>query len=389
MENNDNLIGVLVTLFRYKRPIMWATLATALGTVLISFLLLDNYYKSSTIFYPLSSDVFKPEQMFGSSQKDMEYYGREEDVDRLLTIAQSGELYEFLIKKYDLYSHYKIDTANEQAAFKVREALEGLYNVKKTKYNAIEISVEDKDRRLAADMSNAARDKVDEIAQRLVREIQANLLRAYETSFIQKDKILHDIGDSLTLMRQNYGVIDPEKQTEAVTKVSVEAHGNYVRSKAKLDMLKGNPSVSKDTLGQLEATLKGYEEESKSNELVMQKYNAGYNTVSVLKEIYERERDQIGRDKQRYTQLKVAFETKIQALKLVESAAIPVVKSRPKRSILVLSATLIVFVLSIIGALLIDNYRDVDWDKIRAASQNGVPKESKKSSRIGFFKKNN
>ena len=124
MENNDNLIGVLVTLFRYKRPILWATLATAVGTALISFLFLDNYYKSTTTFYPLSSDVFKPEQMFGSSQKDMEYYGREEDVDRLLTIAQSGELYDFLIKKFNLYQHYKIDTTSEQAAFKVREALE-------------------------------------------------------------------------------------------------------------------------------------------------------------------------------------------------------------------------------------------------------------------------
>ncbi len=388
MENNDNLIGVLVTLFRYKRPLLWATLATALGAALISFFLLDNYYKATTTFYPLSSDVFKPEQMFGSSQKDMEYYGREEDVDRLLTIAQSGELYEFLIKKYDLYHHYKIDSTNEQAAFKVREAIEGLYNVKKTKYNAIEISVEDKDRRLAADMANAARDKVDEIAQRLVREIQANLVRAYETSFIEKEKILHGIGDSLTLMRQNYGVIDPEKQTEAVTKVSVEAHGNYVRSKARLDLLKTNPSVSKDTIGQLEAMLKGYEEETKSNDLTMQKYNAGYNTVSVLKEIYERERDQIGRDKQRYTQLKVAFETQIQALKLVESAAVPVVKSRPKRTIIVFSATLIVLVLSIIGALLIDNYRNVDWSEIKKASQNGAAKEPKKSSRIGFFKKN-
>jgi tyrosine-protein kinase Etk/Wzc len=389
MENNDNLIGVLVTLFRYKRPLLWATLATALGTALISFLLLDNYYKSTTTFYPLSSDVFKPEQMFGQSQKDMDYYGGEEDVDRLLTIAQSGELYDFLIKKYDLYRHYKIDTTSEQAAFKVREALEGLYEVKKTKHNAIEISVEDKDRRLAAQMANAARDKVDEIAQRLVREIQANLIRAYESSFIEKEKTMRGIGDSLMLMRQNYGVIDPEKQTEAVTKVSVEAQGNYIRNKAKLDMLKGNSSVSKDTIAFQEATLKGYEEETKNNTTVMKKYNEGYNSVSVLKEIYEQERNQVGRDKQRYSQLRVAFNTQVQALKLVESAAIPVVKSRPKRSIIVFSATLIVMVLSIIGALLIDNYRDVDWNQIRsAASQNGTAKEPR-SSRIGFFKRNN
>ncbi len=386
MENNDNLIGVLATLFRYKRPILWATLATAVGTALISFLFLDNYYKSTTTFYPLSSDVFKPEQMFGQSTKDMDYYGGEEDVDRLITIAQSGELYEFLIKKYDLYRHYKIDTTSELAAFKVREALEGLYEVKKTKHNAIEISVEDKDRHLAAEMTNAARNKVDEIAQRLIREIQANLISAYKTSFIEKEKTLLGIGDSLMLMRQNYGVIDPETQTEAVTKVSVEAQSNYTRSKAKLDMLKNNPSVSKDTIALLQATLKGYEEEAKSNDVMMKKYNAGYNSVSVLKQIYEQERNQIGRDKQRYTQLKVAYETKIQALKLFETGAVPVMKSRPKRSIMVISATLIVFVMSVIGALLMDNYREVNWHEIKSISANGAPKPTKKTA-IGFVKK--
>lgn len=387
MENKDNLIGVLVTLFRYKRPILWATLATAVGTALISFLFLDNYYKSTTTFYPVSPDVFKPEQMFGQSTKDMDYYGGEEDVDRLLTIAQSGELYDFLIKKYDLYRHYKIDSTKEQAPFKVREALEGLYSVKKTKFNAIEISVEDKDRRLASDMTNTARDKVDEIAQRLIREIQANLIRAYETSFIEKNKTLRGMGDTLMQMRNSFGVIDPETQTEAVTKVSVEAQGNFIRSKARLDALKTNPSVSKDTIALLEATLKGYEEESKNNALVMKKYNEGYNGVSQMKQLYEQERNQIGRDQQRYSQLKVAFQTQIQALKLVESGAIPIVKSRPKRSILVLSATLIALVLSVIGALLIDSYRNVDWTAIQKASQNGSPKELK-SSRIGFFKKN-
>jgi tyrosine-protein kinase Etk/Wzc len=387
MENKDNLIGVLVTLFRYKRQIMWVTLATAVGTALISFLFLDNYYKSTTTFYPLSPDVFKPEQMFGQSTKDMDYYGGETDVDRLLTIAQSGELYDFLIKKYNLYQHYKIDTSGEQAPFKVREALEGLYSVKKTKFNAIEISVEDKDRRFAADMTNAARDKVDEIAQRLVREVQANLIHAYETSFAEKGKTLLNLGDTLMRMRNSYGVIDPEKQTEAVTKVSVEAQGNYIRSKARLDALKTNPSVSKDTIVLLEAMLKGYEEESKNNVIVMKKYNEGYNGVSQMKQLYEQERNQIGRDQQRYSQLKVAFQTQIQALKIFEVGAIPIVKSRPKRSILVLSATLIALVLSVIGALLMDSYRDVDWNQIKEASSNGAEQE-RKSTRIGFFKKN-
>ncbi len=384
MANKDNLISVVGALFRYRRPILWATFLTGIGSLLISVFLLDNMYKATTTFYPLSSDVFKPEQMFGTSTKDMDYYGTEADVDRLLTIGQSGDMYNFLIKKFDLYKHYKIDTASERAPIKVREALEKLYAVRKTKEDAIEVSVEDKDRALAAVMANAARDKIDEIAQRLVREVQYNQIRGFESNFLQKEKGMQVIGDTLSVMRNIYGVIDPQTQTEAVTKVSVEAQGNYIRSKARLEALKGVSSVTQDTLAMLGATVKGYEEELKQSVETMKKYNAGFNSVSLMKELYEQERNQLGRDKQRYLQLKVAYETPTQALKTFETASVPIDKSRPKRSIIILSTMLIAFVLMVVGALVADNYKDVDWSEITGSTEEVA---DKRKSGIGFFQK--
>ncbi len=384
MADKDNLLSVIGTLFRYRRPILWATFLTALGSMLLTVLFLDNMYKATTSFYPLSADVFKPEQMFGTSTKDMEYFGTENDVDRLLTIGQSGDMYNFLIKKFDLYKHYKIDTSSERAPIKVREALERLYSVQKTKTNSIEVSVEDKDRVLAAEMANAARDKIDEIAQRIVREVQLNQIKGFEASFLQKEKIMGVVGDTLSMMRVRYGVIDPESQTEAVTKSSVDARSNFIRSKAKFEVMKGISTLSQDTVALQGATVKGYEEELKENVEIMRKYNEGFNKVSLMKELYEQERNQIGRDKQRYMQLKVAYETQIQALKTVEIAAVPIDKSRPKRSIIVLSATLIAFVFMFVGALLADNYKDVNWAEV-TGSERDINDEKKKG--IGFFQK--
>ena len=386
MANKDNLISVVGTLLRYRRPILRGTILTAIGTMLITYFLLDNMYKATTTFYPLSSDVFKPEQMFGTSTKDMDYFGAENDVDRLLTIGQSGDMYNFLIKKFDLYKHYKIDTTSERAPIKVREALEKLYAVKKTKTNAIEVSVEDKDRVLAAEMANAARDKIDEIAQRIVREVQMNQIRGFEESFLQKERLMNVIGDTLSMMRERYGVIDPQNQTESVTKSSVEARGNFTRSKARFEAMKGISSVSQDTLALQGATVKGYEEELKETGEMLKKYNEGFNKVSLMKEMYEQERNQLGRDKQRYLQLKVTYGTQIQALKTIESAAVPIDKSRPKRMIITLSVTLIAFVLLFIGALLADNYRDVDWSEI-IGSENETAENTKKG--IGFFQRKN
>ncbi len=371
MENKDNLIGVLATLFKWKKQILTVTLIAIIGSALIAFLYLNNYYKSTTLFYVASPDIFKPEQMFGTSNKDMEFYGTENDVDRVLTIAESGELYEYLIKKFDLYKHYDIDSTQEKAPFKVREKLESLYNVKKTKFDAVELSVEDVNQQMAADMTNAAREKVDEISQRLIRQSQQNLLGAYASNFSQKEKTLANIGDTLMRLRQNYGVIDPDKQTEAITKTAVESESNFARNKAKLDMLKKSPNVSADTLILLEANVKGYEEEMKTNTLMLKKYNEGFNSVSALKEFYEKERDQVSKDRQRAMQLQIAFNTKISALILVESGKVPIVKSRPKRSVLIFSAALIAFIFSVIGVLLIDNYKNVNWNDV-TNSRNGA-----------------
>ena len=358
MKNKDNLLGVIETVLKWKKPILRVVLIATLGTAAIAFLFLPNYYKSTTTFYVASPDLFKPEQVFGTSNKDMDYYGSESDVDRVLTIAEAGELYDFLIKKFDLYKHYDIDSTKETAPFKVREELEKLLTVTKTKRNAIELSVEDVDKKITADMVNAAREKIDEIAQRLIRETQLKLIQAYESSFIEKEKTLLGMGDTLSRLRQTYGVIDPDKQTEAVTKSVVDAEANYYRSKAKWESLKTNPSVSADTLAQMEGTVKGYEEEVKRGNEMLKRYNLGFNSVSAMKEYYEKERDQISKDKQRFLQLRIAYGTKISALVLVESGRIPIVKSRPKRSIIILSAALVSLIFSVMGVLLLENYRD-------------------------------
>jgi tyrosine-protein kinase Etk/Wzc len=356
MKNKDNLLGVIETLLKWKNPILKVIGLATLGTAAIAFLFLPNYYKSTTTFYVASPDLFKPEQVFGTSNKDMDYYGTEDDVDRILTIAQSGEMYDFLIKKFDLYKHYAIDSTKEDAPFKVREKLEKLLEVKKTKFNAIELSVEDVDKRITADMVNTAREKIDEIAQRLIRDTQLKLIQAYESSFIEKERTLLGMGDTLARLRQTYGVIDPDKQTEAVTKSVVDAEANYYRSKAKWESLKANSSVSADTLASIESNVKGYEEEVKRGNEMLKRYNLGFNSVSAMKEYYEKERDQISKDKQRFLQLRIAYGTKISTLVLIESGKVPIMKSRPKRSILILSAVLVSFIFSVIGVLLLENY---------------------------------
>jgi len=90
MEQQDNLIGVLRTLYKWRKPVGYVCLIAAIGSAILSLLLLDNYYQSTTTFYPASSDLAKPNQIFGLATEDVSYYGEEEELDRLMTIAKSS-----------------------------------------------------------------------------------------------------------------------------------------------------------------------------------------------------------------------------------------------------------------------------------------------------------
>ncbi len=384
MNRNDNLVSALTVLFRNRKKLAFAILSAVAITALVSFAFLDNYYKSKTTFLVSSTDIFKPEQVFGSSTKDIEYQGTENDVDRILTIAQSPELYDFLIQKFSLYNHYKIDSTKVKSPFKVRETLEKLYDVKKTTHNAIELTVEDISNKQAAEMTLAARNKVDEIAQRLIRNTQAGMVKTFENSLAEKNVNIMRLGDSLQKLRQKFGIIDPDKEIETITGNASQSESNFIRNQAKYNSAKSDDNVKRDTLALLKATADGYEKEAILSKSKLERYNEGYNAISQTKEALDYERLQKNRDNQKYIQLYAAYKTNTSAIIITEEPRIEVEKSRPKRSLIIITAFLIATLFSVIGVLLFNNYKDIDWNEIMEDDKSSEEKEKSKPKGIGF-----
>ncbi len=370
MESKDNLISVLASLYRWRKQISVVCGLAILTTIGIS-LLMPNYYQSATSFYVASPDQFKPELIFGESQRDMEFFGDDLDLDRILTIANSSELVDYLIRNFQLYEHYEIDTANILAPIKVAKRFRGLYEVKKTKNNAVELSVEDKDPLFACKLAKAARWHIDSVASILIKASQWRLTETYKAGIIQKEQTLRGISDTLVRLRDTYGIYDTETQSELMTKLVSEAEANLARSKARLGELEKSDGVSRDSLMYLRANIKGYEKElesvagkGSSSQFNLSKFNTGKDLVDTYSEAYATESEDLATTRQRLSQLESVFRSPISAVHVVDDATVPLEKSRPVRSILVLMAAVISFLFSAFSALLLDAYRDVKWRDI-------------------------
>ena len=363
MDQKDSLLGVVGSIYKWRKQIIGFSFGIAVIMAVCS-LFLPNYFKSVTIFYAASPDLASPEALFGKSNESMDYYGEDEDVDRIMTIAKSNELKDFLIAKYNLYEHYEIDSTHIKAKFKIYERLEKLYEVEKTKYDAIELSFEDKDKELATMMANDARLKIDEIGQRLIKQSQAQVLKTYEENIRIKVEELNELNDSIRFVRQTYGVYNPVTQSEQLSTFSAKANSNLQRDKAKLVAFNKMSNPNKDSLLVIKARISGAQEELKQLAYMTSEFNKGMATVEVLAEIQEESSKQLGEDKQRYKQIQSAYSSQFPTIHTVEEAEIPVVKSRPKRSILVVLAGALSFFFLAVASIMVEAYKEVNWKEV-------------------------
>jgi len=362
MQQRDNLLSLVESVFRRKKEILWLCAIAAIGAILIS-LILPNYYQSTSVFYAASSDITRPDPI-GPDLKERSLFGIEDDMDKIMTCASSTELVDFLIEKFDLYTHYDIDPDGKKSKFKIREAVQGAMELKKTKYEAIELSIEDEDPEMAAVMVNAATDKINIIAQNLTKSTQAKQIENRQASMLEKEKSMNTLGDSLQALSQRYEIYNVLAQSESLSESLTSVSGKLAMNQAKLAELKSSGYARRDSVLNIKAQLQGLIEQKNYLETKMGQFNKGSSKVSAVNMAMKTAQEQYASDQERLKQLQAAYASDSPMVLVLEKGEVPVVKSRPKRAFMVIGAVMITFIFAVIFAILMDAYKDVNWKEI-------------------------
>lgn len=365
-HKDDNLLEVIRLLFRWRKHLIITVAIAAIGSIIIS-LLLPVYYEATTTLLPVNPLLKSPNHVFGTSTENPEPFGTEEDLDRMLAIAESKELTDYLIKEFDLYNHYNIDTTDVKAPYKIKKHLFKLYNAQKNEFGEIEISVEDKDKDLARDMANAIRVKMDLIDQQLMKANQRSTVSMYENELNGKDAYLKMMKDSLSALRQQYGIYDIEAQGEFVSQTipkiqsdlsGVRASLKYYQSVGLKDSVVAMQGRERDLAGKL-ATFSGSGEGFN-----LSTFNEGREKILFLEQFLETYSEEMAEQREIYRRYKSVAEANIPSVYTVEAAYTPIVKSYPVRWLIVAGSVFVAFVLAVMAILILDRYRDVKWNEI-------------------------
>ncbi len=361
MNQNENLLDLVNAIYRWRKPIILSCFLAAVLSAGVS-LLLPNYYKSKTVFYAASPELANP-MPTGLSNSERDIYGTDTDLDRLFSIANSSEVVDYLIDTFQLYDRYEIDPNDEKAGYKVRLKLEKMYHTEKNKYDALELSFEDKDPVVAANIARAARMKIEEVGQKIIKNSQLNLLNSYQAAITVKETNQQQLISKLKELKNKYKIYNSTAKGETLGAELTSINGRFMNAKSKLEIFKQKEGFQ-DSVIVMEAKVAGLKSQLALIQKEADNYSEGSGDVEKLGMEMKEVGEQLALDKESYKQLKASYETPFTALHLVQEAEPPHIKSRPVRSLIVVATTAVTFFMSLLWVIFMNQYRDVNWKKV-------------------------
>lgn len=209
VENTKfDLVDIAKTFQKRQGTILIIALVAGLAAA-ASWLMSSRKYKSISsvlVTNPLYSDrnnIFRNDQVIF-----VEYFGREQDIDKVMAVAKSDKTRAIIINYMQLAKAYKIDTSKEEERIKLFMRFKKSFDVKRTEYQSMEISYTDPDPKLAADVTNNAVRLVDQIYTGYYDDLRLNARKTIQGRMNYTDSMINTLTDSLAILRDKYKVYD-------------------------------------------------------------------------------------------------------------------------------------------------------------------------------------
>lgn len=199
-------------LYRWRKKIIIISFIAAVIAAIAS-LFITNKYKSEVILFPTMN--LSTGKALLNEYNDFLEIGEEEELEHMMQILQSNDIFNRVVDKFDLINHYDIDTTNELYFVDLMKEYNGNVTSEITKYSSIKISVLDTDPQIAADMANEIASLIDTVMNNLQRNMAK---QGYESLIRDRDFILSQIKvleDSIAIIRA-FGINDYESQSEVL-----------------------------------------------------------------------------------------------------------------------------------------------------------------------------
>jgi len=187
-----NLIDLVI---KYWKALLITFIVAAVISSVVS-LTITPLFRSTVVLYP-TTNVVETQTLFGVQSSSTALFGDETATEKVLQILRSDNIKNYLVRKYDLMKHYGISNNAKYRYTLLEGKLNKYIKSRKTQYNSIEISVLDRDAKIASTMANDIAWQIDTVFNQIVKDAGKKSYQAIFNSYNEQLQRVRQLEDSL------------------------------------------------------------------------------------------------------------------------------------------------------------------------------------------------
>ncbi len=366
-RSKPDTIELLLVLAKHKKRIVQITLVAALVALIVT-LLLPKMYTATTTILPPQQKQSAATSMIGQfaviSGLNVADVGLKNPADLFVAMLKSRTVEDDLINRFDLRRVYWVKRYQD-----ARSKLDSRSEVIATKEGLISIAVTDGDPNRAADMANAYVNELHNLNQKLAITEAAQRRLFYEEQLKAEQNELAAAELALEQVQQKSGLLQPEAQGKTVIASISDLRAQVASHEVQLQTMRSYATPNNPDLKRAETELAGLRGEL--TKLEHSNAAVGNGNIGIpARRFPQAELEYLRRARElKYHEALYEFLGKqVEAARIdeandaftvqvVDKAVTPEKKSGPKRMVIMLAVTGTAFLLSCLGALLLEALR--------------------------------
>lgn len=207
MGNNKRGFYMFSSVFQKYRVLYIAIIVITIlaATVFSSPYFVKPLYKSTLIMFPSATNSVSRILVSTSveSKEDILGFGEDERVEHMLQILSSSEIFDRLIKRYELMKHYRISENYNHKYSRLYNIMNSNIQIKRTDNRAVKVIVYDENPDLAAEMANYIGLIYDTIVFKIQRERALVGFKIAEREYERAKIEIERLEDSVSKIKDN------------------------------------------------------------------------------------------------------------------------------------------------------------------------------------------
>lgn len=201
MENSFNNTSLVRLIYSWRIHLAVVTIAAALlGAVFSGPRFITPLYRSEAVAYPANINS----------------YSDESETEQMLQILQSQDIIDSMIAKFNLLEVYKISPQYKYWQSALLEEFSQNVKVRKTPYEAISITVRDRDPQRASDMASEMLRLYDNKVSSLHKKKYKEVVDMFKMQLAMKQNVIDSLQNRLYQLATEHGLIDYGAQSTEV-----------------------------------------------------------------------------------------------------------------------------------------------------------------------------